>query len=372
MAIHATSQLNNSPITIKHQNKTENKNEKRDPLKEYPLRFNAYTNEIGAALSPIPKIGNTIFKLSWIPALLYMGADIYDKYAKGSENDYSKSSRSQAVKQAVFQGLASVLLPTAAVMVGQNLSADMSRFISKDKMDIRAKEEVLTELKRSVNQDKIRGFRDKIDEILTKNPTLSIDEIKQNEAIKQIKDQILNDITKEIKAESASAKIHNQQKNLFQKIIRIFSSSSIDCEHIAKMKDGQIDSVMKSYLQKQLNNLIDKRIELQSAINRDGTLSNRAKNLDEKTFKKITKLLELNEKNRDVQYKASHVIKECILGELDKTAMKLSGIKVIGGFISLAALAIPIDIFVEKVIIHKVVEPGLKEVKEKLQKDKTQ
>ena len=59
-------------------NKTVNQNgEYRDPLMRWPLRGAAFTNEVGEALRPI--IGGYA-TLSWVPALMYIGADVYDKY----------------------------------------------------------------------------------------------------------------------------------------------------------------------------------------------------------------------------------------------------------------------------------------------------
>ena len=48
-----------------------------DPLIKWPMRGAAFTNEIGEALRTL--IGNYA-TLTWVPALLYIGADIYDKY----------------------------------------------------------------------------------------------------------------------------------------------------------------------------------------------------------------------------------------------------------------------------------------------------
>ena len=55
-----------------------NTGEYKDPLMHWPLRGAAFTNEVGEALRPL--IGN-FATLSWAPALLYIGADIYDKSA---------------------------------------------------------------------------------------------------------------------------------------------------------------------------------------------------------------------------------------------------------------------------------------------------
>ena len=47
-----------------------------DPLMNWPIRGLAYSNELGAALS---EIAPTLGTLLWFPAMLYFGADIYDK-----------------------------------------------------------------------------------------------------------------------------------------------------------------------------------------------------------------------------------------------------------------------------------------------------
>ena len=48
-----------------------------DPLMKMPLRLMAYSNDIGVAISGVaPKLGAAF----WVPALMYFGADIYDKY----------------------------------------------------------------------------------------------------------------------------------------------------------------------------------------------------------------------------------------------------------------------------------------------------
>ena len=48
-----------------------------DPLMLWPLRGLAFTLDIGAAIMDIaPTAGQAL----WIPALMYFGADIYDKY----------------------------------------------------------------------------------------------------------------------------------------------------------------------------------------------------------------------------------------------------------------------------------------------------
>ena len=100
--------------------------EYKDPLMHWPLRGAAFTNEIGEALRPI--IGGYA-TLSWAPALLYIGADIYDKY-KNEQTEYNPNTK-RALKQAVFQGMASIFLPLVAVKAGQNLFSLLGYFTSE-------------------------------------------------------------------------------------------------------------------------------------------------------------------------------------------------------------------------------------------------
>ena len=69
--------------------------EYRDPLMRWPLRGAAFTNEVGEALRPI--IGEYA-TLSWVPALMYIGADIYDKY---KNNNARNNSRNEALKPVI-------------------------------------------------------------------------------------------------------------------------------------------------------------------------------------------------------------------------------------------------------------------------------
>ena len=107
-----------------------------DPLMQWPVRGLAYMNEIGVAISEVaPALGQAL----WIPTLMYLGADIYDKY-KNNDTEYNPSKR-RGVKQAVFQGLASVTLPTCAVIAGQQLFSVLGA-LSKSKLSLNAKEKI--------------------------------------------------------------------------------------------------------------------------------------------------------------------------------------------------------------------------------------
>lgn len=102
--------INSSEKNIRNSFKENDKREYNDPLRKWPLKGLAYSNELGAVVSGIsPKLGTAL----WVPALMYFGADIYDKY-KNDETQYAPSKR-RGLKEAIFQAMASVVLPTAAV-----------------------------------------------------------------------------------------------------------------------------------------------------------------------------------------------------------------------------------------------------------------
>ena len=119
----------------------------------WPLRGAAFTNEVGEALRPL--IGNYA-TLSWAPALLYIGADVYDKY-KNDQTEYSPDSR-RCLKQACFQGLASILLPIVAVKGGQNLFS-LWGLATKDKVTLNAQEHITDLAKQFVANGKMRAYR---------------------------------------------------------------------------------------------------------------------------------------------------------------------------------------------------------------------
>ncbi len=350
--------------------KNDKKETKPDPLMSNPLRLCAYTNEVGAALAPIPEIGGTLFKLSWIPALMYFGADIYDKYAKGESENYDKPSKSNALKQAIFQGLASVLLPTAAVIMGQNVFSNLSQHYDKNKMDVRAKEDLLKELKRDLNQDRLRNYRHEIREILKDNPDMDLNNIKQHEKIKKIKETLNEQIYKELKTECDTLRQRRQNHGIFKKIFEVFIHSHRDCDYVARIKESQFEQKVKPYLKEQIEMLVDTRTALLRAINPDGTLNEHSKDLDSKTVKKITNLLLKNRENKEITSKARFVIKESLLSKINKASMKLSVIKILGGFAALAIFAKPIDQLVEHIVISKFVEPGIDTLEKKFSTDK--
>ena len=108
-----------------------------DPLAKWPLRGLGYTNDIGVAIN---EIAPTTARLFWVPALMYFGADVYDKY-KNKGNKYDPNAK-RAFSQAVFQALASIILPTVFGHIGQSAFAELAKF-KKNKLSTNAKEQTL-------------------------------------------------------------------------------------------------------------------------------------------------------------------------------------------------------------------------------------
>ncbi len=94
------------------------KEHKKDILIESPIRMLGYTNEVGEALRPA--VGSMVANLFWVPALMYFGADIWDKYKRGQDDSYQNSDKKTALRQAVFHTVASLVGPTAAIHIAQH------------------------------------------------------------------------------------------------------------------------------------------------------------------------------------------------------------------------------------------------------------
>lgn len=90
-----------------------------DVFRSRPIRYLAYTNEIGEALRPL---GNRLANALWIPAILYIVGSTVDKYLRGEGDDYKKPSIKRLFEEGVFQFSASVAMPTALVMTTQKVT----------------------------------------------------------------------------------------------------------------------------------------------------------------------------------------------------------------------------------------------------------
>jgi hypothetical protein len=281
--------------------------EYRDPLMKWPLRGVAYVNEVGEALRPL--IGKYA-TLSWAPVFLYIGADVYDKY-KNDETKYSPDSR-RLLKQTIFQGLASMLLPVAAVKLGQNLFSGFGR-VAKDGISINTKERVVKVAEDFVANGQMRAFRNS-DEECTKT---FIEKVHNKLDFDKRKDAVNNPIKKIFLKTEEKLKLNNEKVDKFaEPLIKEL------IEHRKKMlnptDEYKLTKTYKDYMQ---------------ALSQEQT-----KNVATKSA--LTKFL---------QHKM----------------LKGKVIKTIGGFVVAGALIKPIDNFVEHYLIGKVVGPKIDNIKKR-------
>ena len=292
------------------------KKEYNDPLNQWPARGLAYSNEIGAAISEIaPKIG----LLLWVPALLYFGADIYDKY-KNDQNSYDPSAK-RGTKQAIFQLLASVILPTAAVKVGQRTASAMG-LMGKDKLTLQTQEELHRFTINYIKQNKLRQYGNNQEEYYNKfaeKLANHIDETKKESKFRNTTRRLLNWIFNRKQPEAVT-------RPTPEKIIK-FTKSNI--EQIFKIRENLVNNNSSDGLPVKILNQfkqIKQTFEKTANYNGDST---------EDAAKQVIKMIE------------------------EKQIFKNKLLKTLGGFVVLGLMAKPIDKFVESFVIDKFVEPNL-------------
>lgn len=393
---------------IKQRTKTEEVKEiiqsPNDPLAKFPLRAFGYSNEVGAAVSAMPVWGKTAETALWIPALMFLGADIYDKYRRGQEGDYTKASATAAVKQAIFQALASIILPTAAVKMGQNIAGMAPKF-GKTKLSASAQEELYKKLLRDFDKGKFaksdyidsngnlqKGFENVMKKVL--------DSGFYAERKKTLRD---------LKTESLGAKIvrffgHTQRpivssrsdKTVVENFLKTKAQKVFDIQTAFESGDEalisnlpnkklvldfnkqlldvqkQTDELLKSdpgYMLKKLLNTNDSKLQgiknmilekYNSHIALKGLCSS-----ESLAHEMLAEIMKSDENKALVNKYAKRVeATRIVMGKyLKGKEMKLGLLKTAGGFVALACLAVPIDHFVHNYIIKKFIEPGLENVK---------
>ncbi len=381
-----------------------------DPLAKYPLRAFGYSNEVGAAVSAMPVWGKAAEAALWVPALMYLGADIYDKYKRGKEGDYTKASAQAAVQQAIFQALASVILPTAAVKMGQNIAGYTTKFDGSN-LSATAKEEMYDRL-----LDEFDNYNFAKGDIVKKDGTVikGFDRIKGRiieEKLKPALASTRNDLKTESwfskvirffahsnrpvasassKEEDVIAFIEEKAKNIYDKQ-NLLEQSSRDqivqtndsvllklYDKAAQNADKRADLLIKQkpefIIKKILNSPVEEHQKLKDEISSiyDTVEKRRLLVRQEAASSEMLKRLMNNEENKKIiqQFvKRIEITRMVMRNYIKGKSMKLGLLKTAGGFIALGCLAVPIDNFVHNFIIKKFVEPGLENVsglKEKL------
>lgn len=284
--------------------------EYKDPLMHWPLRGAAYTNEVGEALRPL--IGEYA-TLSWVPALLYIGADIYDKY-KNNETEYSPSSK-RGLKQAVFQGMASIFLPLVAVKAGQSMFS-LWGYAMQDRISINSKEQVLNVAEQFVTNGNLRAYRNN-----------------ESECVQKFMDIVANNMD-----------YHKNEGTEINPLKRIFLRLE---EKVAKSFVNKKQENIDNFARETVQNAIDLRKKL---------LEPTAEFKKTKEYLNYKEMLELGQ-TKNV------AIKNVINKKIKKEYLPGKVVKTCGGFLALALLVKPIDRFVEEVLIGKIIDKGFEKRK---------
>ena len=275
-----------------------------DPLMKWPIRGAAFTNEVGEALRPL--IGDYA-TLSWIPALLYIGADIYDKY-KNDQTEYSPSSH-RGLEQAIFQGMASIFLPLVAVKAGQNIFSLIGQSGS-DKITYNSKEHITELAQAFVANGKMRAYKEK-----------------DNECVKEFLDIVTNDMDYK--------KQRMKTSNILKKT-RLWLTDKLCTVSKVNKKEN-----INKYAETTINKLIKMRKDLLN------TPVGENKSVWHKSYKSAL----------DSGQTKNVAVKSILNKYLEKRTLKGKTIKTLGGFIALGVAIKPIDHFVEEVLIGKVIAP---------------
>lgn len=298
--------------TFEKQNK---KKEFKDPLSQWPVRGMAFTNDIGAAIMDIAPKAGTAF---WVPALMYFGADIYDKY-RNDKASYDPDAK-RGLKQALFQTFASIMFPIAAVHAGQKIVSIGARNFGKDGLSLQTQEEIIQHHVGYMSHRRLRNF------------TPETYKAEYGKALDNYIDETMR-----------THKTKNPIKILMNLIF-----GGRHPEQMGKDRRGRIHQ----YIGQRIDNLFADRNEL---------LANKKPlNMSDKMFAKFQQLQETYKKDplhaEDYLDKAT---KDTLKAVENNKVFKIKSMKTIGGFIALGLLIQPIDKFVEHIIIEKFIGPGL-------------
>lgn len=305
-----TNFTNLTSIFHRKENK-DRQNSYNDPLNSWWIKGASYSNEIGASIHEIaPRLG----QLLWVPTIMYMGADIYDKY-KNDKNKFNPSGK-RGFEQAIYQGISSFMLPAGAILLGQKITSPVGQLFNKGLLSVNAKEKTLLHMKHAINQCVGDMYEDKA----------------------EFKKFMLNSLENKINA------VHNEKKtdNFFKKILKYNSGDYA----LANEKQNKILDFAKEN--------IDELFEIQKSLKNGVKPKGISKSCYAKYLREVPTLEKMYGKDH-----ANHSIGFVLKHYENKQLFNNKLIRTLGGLIALAILLKPIDFFVSKILMPKFVDPGI-------------
>lgn len=315
-----------------------------DIFLKMPLRALAYTNEVGAALEPL--IGHSAALMTYFPALLYIGADCYDKYLRGNHNDYQETSTACLAKEAIFQGFASVVAPTLFIHAGQNLACSANKLFG-DKIDARAKNEISVFLKENAL---------KLD--LTKNKDVAFDNTS-----KYMFDKIKNYHDSKQSSSSTIKRYWKKFKSLFNEAL----SDKMEFKYCGKIdpKDASYKN-LANFARKQFDEMYDimKSLDSCDVGSVKGIMDSMEKNGKRISKYKATKFFNKIQKYAKDPSIGTERAKRLAIADMARDDINMKSLKggplliaVVAGFTTLFAVGPLLDKFGEDVLVKKIVDP---------------
>lgn len=322
----------------------EKKHGQDDIFLKAPLRPFAYSNEVGAAIEPL--IGHSAALMSYFPAMLYIGADCYDKYLRGDNDDYQKPSAERLTKEIIFQGFASILMPTLCIHAGQNLACNANKLFG-DKLDARAKNEI---------------------GVFLKEQALNFDLTKDKEASFA---QLCENMSKKIENYRQSKQTSGGTlKKYWKKFTSLFNealSDKMEFKHCGNIDTNSNSYTnLKSYAKKQFDNMYDIMKSLAGCDTGSvkGIMDSMEKNGKKISKYKATKLFNKIQKYAKDPSIGTERAKELAIADMARDDINMKSLKggplllaVIAGFATLFIAAPLLDKFGEEVLIKRVVDP---------------
>lgn len=297
--------------------KKDKKQQEKTPPKRYqdPLNKNwmvglSFSNELGAAVYEIaPKLSQIL----WIPPLMYLGADIYDKY-KNDKNSYNPS-KTRAFEQAIYQGLSSFILPTFAILAGQQVTSPIGKLVNGG-LSVNTKKATIKHINNAIDQCVGDMFDDK----------------------PKFKEFFMTSLENKIRAGVNEKKSDSFWKKLYRRFNGHYALANCKKEKILEYAEKNIDTLIK--------------------IKDDLKANKKPAEISKKNFHKYLQEYPVLKQTYGDKF-ANNALRYSLKTYENKLLFRNKLIKTIGGLVALVVSIKPINAFVEKVLMPKYIDPGL-------------
>ena len=281
----------------------------KDPLNMPLMQMASYSSEIGTAIIEIaPKLGTAL----WAPSLMYLGADIYDKY-KNDKTEFNPSAR-RAFERAIYQGVFNLVCLPTMIYLGQKAVSPFGK-LTKDGISTNAKDAVFKHTKDVIEQ-------------------LEGDNFDKPENFKLLLQKTLSNKINALKQEK-------KHDNIFKKAFNFFQDKySLVDNNEQKIKDFASKNA-------------DRLFEVKHAL--EVGEKHKVPSLVLKKYQKaLPEFMTIYE-----TLKPHSALKTALKEYQNMNIFQNKILKTLGGFMPIIFLARPVSNFVENIIVDKYVDQGL-------------